>query len=275
MIIQSKRLIQSASSVSTQSYASAAYRAAGVALSPDYPTVILATSGLVAYWKLNETSGTSFADATGGGKTGTSSGSPALNQTGASIPGGPSVRFLRASSQYISFANIAIAKPFAMELWVNPSSVATDQYYFSKAGLNARIVHYTGSSHGIAGIMRQSGSGVVSNGFLPTVGTWYHVVLMQDANSRAWLYIDGFLVCFGACGEVNTDSQSLYIGGEATFYADAYISHVALYNRLLTELEIRQHAQRPVQNGISSQDPGYYLDKSFVIPTGGSFNYAY
>ena len=100
--------------------------------------------------------------------------------------------------------------------------------------------------------MRDSsrGNNTQSNGIVPQVGVWYHVIGVRNhSNSTAQFYVDGELIHnYSYSGSVSvTDgaSSTSYFGGVLhnvfSQIMQATVSSVQLYNRALTPDEIRQN----------------------------------
>lgn len=115
-----------------------------------------------------------------------SSGSLAVNFTGA--------------GDYTVGSNLGLSTNFAMEAWVNFSSLATPQWVMlvgDGAGLSI------GSGPGV-GILLNPGTSMVTGAIagagpfasspVITTGTWYHVALVVDSTGTAQFYFNGNLV---------------------------------------------------------------------------------
>jgi len=81
------------------------------------------TSNLVAWYKLDETSGTTCADSSGNGYHGTYVNSPTLNQTGA-FAASRSVAFSRESVQHVTLGSRAASTDMSVALWLSRASNA-------------------------------------------------------------------------------------------------------------------------------------------------------
>jgi hypothetical protein len=98
--------------------------------------------------------------------------------------------------------------------------------------------------------MRDSsrGNNIQSNGVVPQVGAWYHVIGVRNhSNSTAQFYIDGELIhSYPYSGSVSvTDGGTSYFGGVlhngASQIIPATVSSVQLYNRALSASEVQQN----------------------------------
>ena len=100
--------------------------------------------------------------------------------------------------------------------------------------------------------MRDSsrGNNTASNGIVPQVGVWYHVMGVRNhSNSTAQFYVDGELIhnysYSGSAAVTDGASSNSYFGGVlhngSSQIMPATVSSVQLYNRALTPDEIRQN----------------------------------
>lgn len=235
---------------------------AGAAFSTDYPTTVLASSPTV-YWKLNETSGTAITDSSGNGNGAATSNSPTLNQTGASTPGGPSIKFLKASSQgIISNATISVAVPFTVECWTNFLTVPPTS--------DSRIVcKGTGTDnwalwlHNNTGVRFRFASTDVNQIYYNwVINTWYHLVVTVDALKNYVFYVNGqYKQAWPVIGGTNANNTGLvYVARDSSGnYLNGYVAHVAIYPSVLTDAVVKQHYQAGAQYGVKHGDatPGY------------------
>ena len=88
-----------------------------------YDSTILAESNLIAYYELNETSGTTAHDATSNHYDGTLHGTITLNQTKLDVGLGPCMLF-DGSTGYITLpSGVQIVEPITIEAWIKPTSL--------------------------------------------------------------------------------------------------------------------------------------------------------
>lgn len=233
---------------------------AGAAFSTDYPTTVLNSSPTL-YWKLNETSGTAITDSSGNANSGTTSNSPTLNQTGASTPGGPSIKFLRASSQGIaSNATVSVAVPFSVEVWVNLLTwpPAGDSRILCKGNGTDNWALWLHNNTGIR--FRFASTDMAQLYYNWATGVFYHVVVTIDASKNANMYVQGRReITLAAIGGTNANNTGLiYVAKDSGGnYLNGYVAHAAIYPSVLTEDVVKQHYQAGAQYGVKAGDANY------------------
>lgn len=208
----------------------------------------------VAYWPLNETSGTSFDDASTGTATGTSSGTVTPNSAQAIIGRSDKAPlFVSASSGYIAASG---GSPLAF----TPNTTAWSVSAWVRVATNAdyTIVSKTGSGTNRNFQLSVSATANQLDVYLgstvqitPTPGLnnnlWHHVAVTSNG-STARVYYDGLEALSFTPGSTAENAVDWLIGarrngGEnintgATAYLNGNIAHVALFAAQLTAAQI-------------------------------------
>jgi hypothetical protein len=208
-----------------------------------YADAILANNPY-AYYRLNETGGTTVQDASGNGRNGTFVNAPALNQAGAlAEPGNSAVRFTASSGQYV---NIPLAfggagwSQVTVEAWINIAAATSDfQAIVSSTGLD--FVHfqaYVAGQNVVYATPNNANLPIISQ----SLAGWHHVVMTAKSGEQA-LYIDGTLAGSASATFTNlTGASSLRIGsGYSNRFFNGLIDEVAIYSTALTEAQIDTH----------------------------------
>jgi glucuronoarabinoxylan endo-1,4-beta-xylanase len=205
-------------------------------------------NGLIAYWSFDETSGTSVADRSGNGNTGS------LNN-GASFTSGKTNNGvnLNGSGSWVNIPNKTISGNFTLAAWVNFSgTISSSDALIGQEGSgqcidfnSARIRFYTGSST------------VVQVNQTLAANTWKHYTIRRSGTSIS-IYIDGVLNATGTYSG-SFIPKAIGRGNNGTNTAGK-IDEVYLYNRALSATEITNlfggTAARfiePVNEGIGDQ----------------------
>jgi hypothetical protein len=208
----------------------------------------------VAYWPLDETSGTSFADATGGGYTGTSSGTVTVNSNQSIIGSSTkSPNFVAASSGVIVVPTASALQftpnvnPWSVSLWMR---VATADVYtvISKTGGGTNRNFQLTLSSSPNNFSVAIGGGL-SNFVAVSLNDnlWKHFVVASDGTT-ALIYYNGQQVGSMSCGTQAENAVDWLIGARRTGgtnvntgtsnFHNGGIGHVAFFSRQLTANEV-------------------------------------
>ena len=247
-----------------------------------YSTYVNGLSPL-AYWRLDESSGTTVYDETGT-NDGTYINGPSLGQGGALAdePAHTAVAFAGTpnndTGDYIEIADDPsyLIDEGAIQLWFNTSDVTQDAYLFSKdasgtvsgghvqIGLNA-------ASHVIVRLQDTATSYNVESTTALTANEWHHVVFTFGSGGMQ-LYVDGQLVDTDAyTGGLGTSSggtgniEPIVIGASSatsvsgtgnptTDHFGGWIDEVAMFGAELTAEQIRELYGAALQNYTIYQD---------------------
>lgn len=220
-----------------------------------YSDAILATPGLVSYWRLNETSGTAAADLKAT-NAGTYVGSPTLNTAGLITDGDKAVTF-NGTSQYIdvpSSASIqALVGPFTLESWVNvPTTFSTnDRQIFSRdtgsTATSAWYMQVLAATKQVQVSLRWGTSTKTWNHSSTAaiqIGTTYHVVWSYD-KVNSIIYINGVedarVAHTDSAQNVTTALRIGAKGGTASSFFPGILDELAVYNQALSAATILDH----------------------------------
>jgi len=192
-------------------------------------------SGAVAYWKMDEASGTNVA-ATVGSANGTAGATTAIvaGKIGnARDPKG-------VSSESITMGDVAALElgTFSFSAWVKPNDTSTGSFGDTILGKEGGCFGYQVTFDGVAnrfGIMTNctmtwGTSGKTNNG-----STWYFVVATFDGTSER-LYVNGNLEVTATKSYTINTSNSFLIS--APYYLKATFDEIGAWNRALSQTEI-------------------------------------
>ena len=207
----------------------------------------VANTDLVAYYKFDETSGTTAADCTANAKNGTLYGSctwaTGLTNNALSIPGG--------SSDYVGLPTGIVSglTNFTVAAWVKLTSVSTNMRIFDFGTSTTNYMELTpkhsNSSGKIQFYIRTSSTtkSVTGTAALPT-GSWQHVAVTLSSQTLT-LYVQGAQV--GQITNCTINPNSLgsttnnYIGKSQTSshpHLNGLVDGFRIYNRALSGTEI-------------------------------------
>lgn len=220
--------------------------------------VVGPTNGLVGWWKLDETSGTSAADSSGTGNTGTTHASPAWTTAG-QFNGALT---FNGTTQYVSVPDVAslqLSGSWTVSTWVNPSALPASGLYYgvlskTNASSNMNYVLTVDNASGLFGagapkwvVEFNQSSGPVwyaADQTSISTGTWYHLAGVWDSSTHnLYLYLNGILVATQNTGANVPDSGSgnnLTIGSRGATHTAGTLDDTRIYNRALTASEVKQ-----------------------------------
>ncbi|HEY7419660.1 MAG TPA: LamG domain-containing protein, partial [Ktedonobacteraceae bacterium] len=218
-----------------------------------YESVILSDSP-VAYWRLNESSGTVSRDLIAGRDL-TATGSPNQNVAGPLATGENAIQF-NGTTQYLSRAYDAALNPpapFSAECWFKWDGTGQGGTYKTIFGERT-----SGSLFGW-GMWMTTGTGILTLGmgngsvasswamagnWVPTPGGWYHLVLAYDG-ATAKVYINTVQMLnqayVGFAPNTTTRFSVGVIPETNTLFWPGLIDEVALYNYALQPDEVNNH----------------------------------
>lgn len=150
------------------------------------------TSGLVARWKFDETSGTSAADSTGNGHTGTLNGGPTWQSSSGKLDG--SLQF-DGVNDYVDagkITEISGASAATITGWMYRSSTSETAEFGQYLASNRFLIVW--SNDGL--VYNQAENGADSYPFYANSSTgWHHFALVFDGSQSSWsrvtAYFDG------------------------------------------------------------------------------------
>ncbi len=225
----------------------------------NYSPTVLDTPGLIDYWRLDETSGTSLADLVGG-RTATTSGGPTLGVTGG-VPhdSDKAVRFDGTDDAATAPVDFGNSSAITVEFWLKWSSYAND---------DDLAMEFTGNFNEVPGGFLVDpnapqfggtfgvgiGSGTSRNTVFftrPSAGAWHHYAFAIDttapAASQITPYVDGQSVTYqkadNGTGAPAFAKSNLYFMSRAAGFLNGAgdLDEVALYNRALSGATVAEH----------------------------------
>jgi Concanavalin A-like lectin/glucanases superfamily len=256
-------------------------------------------NGLVAWWKLDETSGAAADDAVGA-NDGTLQNGPVWTTDGR-VNGGLN---FDGTNDYVSVADAGAFTPttsgFSTSAWVyfrslevsgsqTRGSIVNKMHPACSGQWEWGLYAYAGNSSGNAPLtfatMTSAGSdlSVAADTVNLTFNRWYHVAGTVDANGVARLYVDGTLVATGPSAAFPTNTiQPVNIGKHCgsgnQWEHNGFIDDVRIYNRTLSAAEVMKiyKAGGPRCNDITSGLVGHWkFDESggsTAVDSSGSGN---
>jgi len=199
-------------------------------------------TGLVGYWKFDETIGITASDSSGNGNNGTLINGPtwvagkinnALNFDG--------------SNDYVSTPlSLQLGLSGTVSAWVKFDTLNTDDLIIGQ--YSGYPIKYFWMGTTVDGKYNFAWGGAATDYKYTTahglvVGQWYHFVMVRDASNSVILYVNGSQVASFVPSTTNVTSNSINIGninGLSGFEFDGLIDDVRIYNRALSTSEIQE-----------------------------------
>ncbi len=223
--------------------------------------------GLMAYWRMDEGSGTTLTDGSGNGQTATLVGGTSwTNSTAPIVAGaGSALNFNAASNQFISIPHQAAydAYPITVMTWfmvptnntasegalINehvPGTSSGYQIYLDGTQLSAYYFRDPNNNVFNSGIMS---AGTVNDGF------WHHAAMVVDA-AGGRLYLDGVqksTVPWSGTPGPTTTTNGLSLGSyPGTSYFSGQLDEVSIWTNALTATQIQAVMNHP----LAGTEPG-------------------
>jgi chitodextrinase len=209
-----------------------------------------APPGLVAAYGFEEGSGSTVADRSGNGNTGTLSN--ASWSTDGKFGGALSFNGTNAWVSIADSASLRLGSAMTLEAWVNPSALdgswRTVLLKERAGGLCYALYGHTGALGPSAHVDVGGSEPRARSSTAIASGTWTHLAATYDG-SAINLYANGSLLLSApASGSITSSTGALRIGGNAVWneWFAGLIDEVRVYNRALSAAEIQSDMQNPV-----------------------------
>ena len=222
----------------------------------DYPSTILA-DGPIAYYRLEETSGTFAADSSASGAfpgTYVAAGAfPTLGQPGIDTN---SIGLSASQTAAVTagyYPELNAQAPFSFEIWARPTSIPSDGNYrcpvgnFSGWGAavpSGWYIYQTPDVPSALALVTPTGIWISTANY--SVFNWYHLAGTYDGTNMSF-YVNGVLVGTqdASVYVANTVANPLALGqrGDDYGYFDGGVDEFAYYTNVLTSAQILNHYQ--------------------------------
>ncbi|NTW32250.1 MAG: LamG domain-containing protein [Bacteroidetes bacterium] len=193
------------------------------------------TTGLVGYWKLDETSGNNPVDAIGNNNLINTNSTPfvaAKINNGASFTASSSQKFQKSSS-----IGLPVTGDFSLQCWYKGASPVGDGlfgYGLSQSYGTWRTILV------VSGCAYFGGYSVdLNSNYTITDGNWHHIVV-TGASGAGTIYVDGISRNTGSFSGLTSAGTTLSIGvrPDNNYYITALIDECAIWSRALTAAEV-------------------------------------
>ncbi|PKN01110.1 MAG: hypothetical protein CVU77_07110 [Elusimicrobia bacterium HGW-Elusimicrobia-1] len=213
-------------------------------------------SGLVGYWAFGEGSGTTAKDASGNNNNGTLTNSPTwvAGKYGIALSFNGSNNYVISPTAGFSTGNASRT----MECWVRTASADT-LHVITYGTLTVN----TGSFIYMAGGKMMMGfySNDLDSGFSINNSIWRHIVFTFDG-STVRTYVDGINGATASKTAATATGTSFYAGqrGDSIYYLPGSIDEIRIYNRALSESEIKSRyaATEPTISSVGNEEGAFF-----------------
>ena len=201
------------------------------------------------FWRLDDTSGTTAADASRNGETGVYSGGTTLGQPGALGAQGTAVTFNGVDGTIGSSDPVSNPTVYSEELWFNTTTTAGgkligfgDQQSGNSSNYD-RHVYMTADGRLNFGVYA-GGAYIVTSPNSYNDGKWHHMVATQGPDGMN-LYVDGQDVASGSQSQAQPYTGYWRVGGDSSWANSNYfagtIDEVAVYSSELSPSTVQAH----------------------------------
>jgi hypothetical protein len=215
----------------------------------------------VAYWPLDEASGTVAYDRSGNGWNGTYTGGFILGKQGIHTSGGAAYFDGSSGCVAISASPLTEIATITLEGWLNltgwttttaghgslikcggAGNVNTASGYGVGLGNNTQW-DYAGNY--LEGLYEVKSWNPLSTATQVNITGWHHIVMTIESNSTSSYYMDGALVGTNSNSAIVAPSPVTYIAADGSVNGTRFllgdICNIALYNTRLTATQIQHH----------------------------------
>ncbi len=209
-------------------------------------------SGLTAYWKMDEGTGTSLTDASGSGFTATTANGPSFTTTvpGATYSGADpgSLSFTAASNQFASYSpSTTVSGSFSVSVWARPTAAtAAIGFLGTRTGSDQSFDMKFQNGNQIHGDIGNGASWITTAAdasFSYSVNTWYHIVYVVTPTTYT-IYANGSSVGSGSYASstplLYDSTHNILIAKTvpSSEYFDGQLDDLRIYNRALSSGEV-------------------------------------
>ncbi|TMK79966.1 MAG: hypothetical protein E6G45_02105 [Actinobacteria bacterium] len=229
----------------------------GFSHSAEYRKQVLADEP-IAYWRLGEASGTSAADLTGNGNTGTYAGGVTLGAAGALAGDSDTAASFDGVNDDVTVPHTAalnLNDSFSIEFWAKQTSFTNTTPGIINKGTSGTANGYLifATNTGVLTLKRNNVSVSTTAGAL--TAAYKHFVVVYDGTYVAW-YVNGAFNSFGTVTyPANGSAAGVTLGlGDPGQFANDALDDVAIYQTALSQPRITAHYNAGITAGGDDVD---------------------
>ena len=190
---------------------------------------------ILALW-FDEGQGAIAYDSSGQGNNGTLNGSPLPSWVAGKYATG--LNFVHTLSQYVSMSRITLTGAYTVGLWLNRINNTNTDFFLGDNSFDSKMGSITADNH--LWIRPYASAGVVDDNVLLPVGQLFYLAVTRDINGVMYAYVNGVQnSLFSGAAQLGTAYFNLVGNDNSSNYYDGLIDEVQIYNRALSQTEIR------------------------------------
>ena len=231
-------------------------------------------SGLVAYYRMNENSGTTTANSctNTSGINATLVGSPTW--AASPVQFGANALSFNGSSNFVSIPDnnsLDITTAITIEAWLYTMSTGTAQNVICKSSQTDNTGYIFPRSDdnwvSVKTYLRIGGSWYTYSVPYPSLNTWHHVALTYDG-SYVKIYVDGVLSgSWSQTGTIVTNANPLTIGSQPGYgeYFKGSVDEIRIWNVARTQSQIQTNMNREIDPTAQTGLVSYYTFNQGIV----------
>ncbi|MEA2374603.1 MAG: hypothetical protein QOD53_1066 [Thermoleophilaceae bacterium] len=208
-----------------------------------YTNAVTGTSGLVSYWRLGESSGTSACDSWGS-NAGSYGGGYSLGRVGAIAGESNTAVGLDGATGTVTVphsTSLDVGDTFTVEAWVKRGSFGAPDYQaIASQGANSWLLAFNAGNRLV---LRQAKVGDLVQSSRSITDTSWHYVAATKSGGSVHLYIDGADVTSGVTARTMANNAVPLLIGQSsgTSFWNGTLDEVALYSAALSGAQVKAH----------------------------------
>jgi hypothetical protein len=214
------------------------------------------TAGLVGAWSFNAGSGTTAADSSGNGGNGTISGP---TWTSGFFGGGLLFDGVNDLVSVNDSNPLDLTSGMTLEAWVRPTAAGSWRNVIMKEGTNglAYALYSSNAMEAAEGFVNVPNDRSAAAPTATPINSWTHLATTYDGSAVKVLVNGAVVGTFSAAGTITTGTGLLRFGGNAIWgeYFQGVLDEVRVYNRPLSEGEVRVDMSTPIGGALETSPP--------------------
>lgn len=216
---------------------------------------------LLGYWKLNETSGSTFLDSSGNNNDGTVGGDLVISRTLGKIGNSISLSGVNNTGGHVTlpFLTITNSQDFALQAWIRPTSKNDYRGIFHLTNNDNSVYLFPSTAGQTYMYWERLGSSQHFTTTMITDGNWYHVVAQRKAGMLE-IYVNGVKDTHTVPDNRSFIFKGIGLTGYPTETFIGNMDEVAFWNTSLSDVEVLAIYQRQSAD-LNGKFAGVYVSR--------------